>query len=332
MEHKTLVAFGYHDQASPRHWTLKNLLRSRGWEVAECHTSAHGFLRKCRDLRRKWQKQGKNAQAMLVTFPGHYLVPLAWLLTRRPRKILFFDAFLSLSDTMVSDRHLLSHWHPKAWALFLLDCVSCHLADVVFVDTEAHRQFFIRRFHLKPGHVEVAYLGAREDLFTPREGARPPHPTFDVFFYGSFIPLQGIEHILSAAALVSKENPAVRFTLIGGGQCEPAMRHLAEELRLTNVTFRPTVPLSALPRLIREADLCLGIFGTSDKAQRVIPHKVYDAVACGVPVLTEDSPAIREKFSHHPGVLLCAPGNPEAIAQAILATAIKTLSATGSSR
>ena len=64
---------------------------------------------------------------------------------------------------------------------------------------------------------------------------------------------------------------------------------------------------------ISRADLCLGIFGTSEKAASVIPNKVYQVVAAGRPVVTRDSPAIRELLEHAPPcVYLIPPGDAPA--------------------
>jgi glycosyltransferase involved in cell wall biosynthesis len=67
------------------------------------------------------------------------------------------------------------------------------------------------------------------------------------------------------------------------------------------------------------SDVCLGIFGTSPKAQRVIPNKVFDALAVGRPVLTADTPAVREVLTHGETAWLCPPGDPAALAEALLA-------------
>lgn len=117
---------------------------------------------------------------------------------------------------------------------------------------------------------------------------------------------------------MQEKQPQIHFTLIGKGQTLPATQELARSLGLINTTFAPPVPLEHLPSHIHSADLCLGIFGTSAKVQRVIPHKVLDAVACGVPVITADTPAIRERFADHPLVHLVPAGNAEELARTIL--------------
>lgn len=319
-----LLAFGYHDQTAPRHWTISRTMLAEGIELVECHTTARGLFGKLRDLFAKERALRRKADGILVTFPGHALVPFAWLLTRFPRRKLVFDAFIALHDTAVHDRKLLSPWHPSAWGLFLLDWLSCRLADEVLVDTEEHKKFFVRRYGLRPAKVRVIYLGARTDLFKPgiqksTQDSRLRTHNFNILFIGTFIPLQGIEHILGAAKILQKALPAARFTFVGKGQTEQAMKALAKKWELRNVRFELPVPYQALPDKIRDADLCLGIFGTSDKARRVIPHKVYDAVACGVPVVTADTPGIREKFANHPLVRLCRAGDTEDLARTIIA-------------
>ena len=50
------------------------------------------------------------------------------------------------------------------------------------------------------------------------------------------------------------------------------------------------VDADELPGVVAEHDVCLGIFGTTDKAPRVVPNKVYQGVASGCAVVTSDTP------------------------------------------
>ncbi|MGI9427058.1 MAG: hypothetical protein ACR2NM_00255, partial [Bythopirellula sp.] len=72
---------------------------------------------------------------------------------------------------------------------------------------------------------------------------------------------------------------------------------------------------------IGEADILLGIFGTTDKANRVIPNKVYQALACGRPVVTQLSQAypsaLRELPAEQAGISWVPPGQPQAIADTV---------------
>ncbi|PIR52900.1 hypothetical protein COU76_03935 [Candidatus Peregrinibacteria bacterium CG10_big_fil_rev_8_21_14_0_10_49_10] len=311
-----VITFGYHDQSAPRHWNMVRKWKAHGTQVLECHTTKKGLIGKYTDLTGQFRQYKKDTDTVLVTFPGHYLMPLAWFLTRFPRKRLVFDAFISLSDTLVSDRGKVSWVHPYAWFLYLVDFFSCHMADEVLVDTKAHRDFFIHRFKLRSTRVKVVYLGARTDVFFPQKTEKNPN-RFDVLFYGTYIPLQGIEYIIGAASLLQGTHPHIQFTLIGSGQTYKHMRTLAERKDVHNVAFQKRVPLTELPERIRGAHLNLGVFGISEKTKRVIPHKVYDALACGMHVLTADTPAIHEQFQDNEHLHLCRAGSATALAESI---------------
>jgi glycosyltransferase involved in cell wall biosynthesis len=77
------------------------------------------------------------------------------------------------------------------------------------------------------------------------------------------------------------------------------------------------VNYAELPRELWGAGCALGVFGTSDKARRVIPNKAYQAIACGVPLVTADTPAARELFTDDVDALLVPPGDPAAVAGAV---------------
>ena len=64
--------------------------------------------------------------------------------------------------------------------------------------------------------------------------------------------------------------------------------------------------------------MCLGVFGGSQKAGRVIPHKVYEALAMRKPVVTREGPAVSAAFPDG-GVVTVPPQDAEALADAIRA-------------
>ena len=294
---------------------MKQELEQDGWTLIEARTEAKGFIGKYWDLAKLYSKHRNNCDAVLVTFPGSFLVPLLWLLTRFPRKKLIFDAFVSQYDTLVCDRQKIGRLNPYAWLLWIVDFFSVLLPDECICDTQAHATFFSETFFIRPSKFRVVYVGSRDDIFKPVPTPERDH--YDVVFYGTYIPLQGIEHILDAAAILEERCPVAKFTLIGSGQTYKEMRAKADQLSLTNVTFGDRLPFDELAVRLAQADLALGIFGTSRKARNVIPHKVFDAIACGVPVLTSRTPAIAEKYKDGNEVILCNAGDPAGMAQKI---------------
>lgn len=317
---RTTLLFGFSDIQSPRYRNIRMYYEGKGHGIRECHTAKRGFFPKCLELCAAYRKVARECSAVVVTFPGHHILWLAWILTRFPRKTLVFDAFISAYDTLVVDRKKIHRWNPLAWFIWCIDAIDCRLADEVLIDTKAHKDYFCRTFRLHPAHITVVYLEAPTDLFR-----RDPHHkrvrshTCEVLFYGSYIPLQGIETILKAAAILQDTHAAVHFTLVGSGQTYGEMRVKATEWKLNNVTFKPFAPLEKIPQIIHDADITLGIFGTGDKTQRVIPHKVIECLACGATVITADTPAMRERHRDgENGVHLVPAGDAHALAGKIV--------------
>src|SRR5262249_39655807 len=171
-------------------------------------------------------------------------------------------------------------------------------ADLVVADTEAHAAYFREAFGLRPERVAVALVGAEESLFRPASTERR---AFHVLFVGKLIPLHGLETILAAARLL----PDVPFVVAGEGQLAPLLAD-----RPPNVEHVPWIEYGELPEAYRRAGCALGIFGAGPKASRVIPNKVFQALACARPVITADTPAARELLPDAPHPLLLPPHTP----------------------
>jgi glycosyltransferase involved in cell wall biosynthesis len=202
---------------------------------------------------------------------------------------------------------------------WLIDWVSLRLADQVLTDTDQHRDYFTCVFGLRPGKASVIPVGASQEWFDTSPDPKDNQGVL-VSFFGSYIPLHGIDTILRAAAEL-KSRADIHFELIGRGQTYKPMQKLASELDLPNVTFCEPVPSGKLPAMVARADICLGIFGLTDKASRVVPNKVYETLALGKPVITADTPAIREAFRPGEQLLTTPPGDNHALVEAILTLA-----------
>ena len=87
--------------------------------------------------------------------------------------------------------------------------------------------------------------------------------------------------------------------------------------RPANVRWEPWVAYESLPELYRSAGCALGIFGTSEKAARVIPNKAFQALATATPLITADTAASRELLEHGRDALLVPPGDAAALATAV---------------
>jgi len=238
---------------------------------------------------------------LVVGYPGHLDLPAARRAAHgRP---IVFNPLVSLSDTFVADRRRFSPTSPAGRSLRWLDRKAFGAADLVVADTEANADFLASLSGRPRSDFEVCFVGAEERVFRP-----PWSPAESFLFVGKLIPLHGLEMILAAARLA----PELRITVAGSGQLE----HLLRE-RPANVEWIPWLEYDRLGDAYRSTRCALGIFGTSAKAARVIPNKVFQALACGAPAITADTPAARELLRDGKSALLVPAGDPEALAAAM---------------
>ncbi len=329
------------EEGYPRNRVIMEGLRRNGIEVVECHEDLwkgtseklagikDGFsitkksasiLKIYLTLIRKYRSIGYY-DAIIVGYAGHIDVFLARFLNLFKRKPLIFDVFLSLYDTAVVDRGIVSAGSVKAKLLHLIDRWSCRVADAVLLDTPAHIDYFVREFSLSADKFHAIPVGSSLKMHGTTQIHNSKDNKFNILYFGSYIPLHGVDVILKAAkVLQDKNNETVVFTLAGTGQLLPEMKGLASKLELKNVTFIDRfVKEEELAGIVSDADICLGIFGKSEKALRVIPCKVYNCLALGKPLITARTLATDGVLTHNENVYFCNPGDPESLAEAVLA-------------
>src|ERR1700733_7195051 len=308
-----VLLFGTYDaSAHPRIAILGEGLRDSGMAVSECNAPlgldtaarvamlAHPWRTPAllARLARRWLTLSRQARRLpapdvvVVGYLGHFDVHLARLLFRRVPVVL--DHLVGASDTG-RDRRL--DGGPRQGGLRVSRRGGLRAADVVLVDTEEHRLALPARYQRR---AVVVPVGASAAWFAaaPAAGEVPggapaaseaaPGP-LRVVFYGLYPPLQGAPVIGAALSLLA--GAPVEVTMIGDGQDAAAAKAAAAANGA--VRWVDWVPAADLPALVASHHVCLGIFGTGDKARRVVPNKVFQGAAAGCAIVTSDTPPQR---------------------------------------
>jgi glycosyltransferase involved in cell wall biosynthesis len=319
---------GTYEHDYPRNRVLIDGLRALGVEVVEVHEpvwertrhKAGGFLNLAGIARsgsrwavawmRIWRRTRllERVDAVVLGYPAQPDAVPGWLVARTLGAPLVVDAMISFSDTLAGDRGRVGT--IAGHGLAGLDRTALALADLVIADTAANADWLTARFGVPRGRIVVVPVGAEPERFP---ASPPPDGPVHALFYGKLAPLHGLESIVAASRI--EGTPPIR--LIGEGQLDSWLAaELAREPR-PQIEHLRWVPYHDLGAEVQAAAICLGVFGTSDKAGRVVPNKVYQAMSAGRPVVTADTAGIREVITDGVDGLLVPPGDAQALAEAL---------------
>jgi glycosyltransferase involved in cell wall biosynthesis len=253
-----------------------------------------------------------KGDVIVLGFRGLEILPIVRLLTR---KKIFFDAFISVYDTLVDDRKVVEKNTLLAKSVLFFEKKVLSLADYIFLDTDAHSDYFRIRYQIDQKKLFSIPVGADENFFFQRECKRAKTTQFTVFYYGTALPLHGIDIILKAAKLLEK-NKYISFTLVG--PIRNTFKTLLEELQINNIHFIDWLSYRELSEQMNCADVCLGgHFSSIPKAARVISGKAYQMIALGKPTIVGKTKSNQAFFTDNSDCVFCEVNSPIALANSI---------------
>lgn len=283
-------------------------------EVTVLTGSGHNMITRLLGGLLKWRINQPEYDVVLAGFYGQ---PIAIAMAFLQHQPVILDAYVSTYDTLCEDRKI---FHPQSIMgrlAYWIDQNSCRLSHVVLTDTWANARYFHHRFGVPYRKLKVIYVGCDESIFYPQPGVITSSSPCNVFYYGSFLPLHGVEVIIQAAALL-KERRDIQFILGGNGPLIKFIKRMIEEMDLKNVSMVGWIPLEQLPSYIARSTICLGgHFSTIPKASRVISTKTFQFIAMRKPTIVGDNEATRELFVHGEHVYMVPMGDHVALADAI---------------
>ncbi|MFT7288530.1 MAG: glycosyltransferase involved in cell wall biosynthesis [Halieaceae bacterium] len=255
-----------------------------------------------------------DRDTLFVPYPAYLDILLLWLSGKLRGRRLVVDAFLDLYSTVVEDRGMLPAGSIRARMLLFMQRFTLSKASLVLIDTPEQAELMRERLRGTGTRVAAVPVGIDESLWQPLPAA-PVGERCKVLFWGTFIPLHGVEHIVEAFRLLERRGMPIDLHLIGDGQTADAIAANLLEHPLSLLRWdRRLLSTAALRNALQGTHLVLGIFGASAKAASVLPYKLHQALASDRPVITRASPAVAIHEDQGAGLLTVPAADPEQLA------------------
>ncbi|HEX8229137.1 MAG TPA: glycosyltransferase family 4 protein [Chloroflexia bacterium] len=139
---------------------------------------------------------------------------------------------------------------------------------------------------------------------------------FVVLYAGVHGIAQGLENVLEAAKLL-QDKPQIQFVMLGEGPRKAALAQQCEALGLTNLRMLPEVPAASMPAYLSMANCAIVPLKDEPVFYGALPSKMFEAWACGTPVVLSVAGEAVEVLNEAGGGLAVPPEDSHALARAI---------------
>lgn len=191
----------------------------------------------------------------------------------------------------------------ESWPVRLVvwqERLACRFADQVITVTDLWCRTLVNR-GIPQRKIAVVMNVARDDLFFRSEnGARysKSNNQFHLIYHGTLTRRYGVDLAVLAIHRLKDEVAGIHLTILGGGDYRKDLEELVKSLDLGKfVTFsQGFLPTSELPELIRQADVGIVPNRADVFTGTLLPTKLMEYIALGVPVIASRTPALTTYF------------------------------------
>lgn len=194
-------------------------------------------------------------------------------------------------------------------------------ATHLLVNSPAYRDYLLDK-GIPPEKINFIPNGVDPDMF---DAPKPSTIRAEYGLEGKFVALYAgalglandISTILQAADRL-REHPDIHFVIVGDGKERSRLEAEASELGLSNVTFCGARPKRDMPGVLAAADITVATLKDIPMFRTTYPNKIFDYMAARRPVVLAIDGVIREVVEAGRGGLFVQPGDPQALADAVL--------------
>ena len=138
--------------------------------------------------------------------------------------------------------------------------------------------------------------------------------SFNIITHSTLVEIYGIQYIIMAVNKISEKYNSIRLTVIGDGEYRPTLVALCNKLKLNDkIHFSGYIPFESVAKELLKADI--GV--VSIVSDYLLPNKLFEYIALGIPVVCADWDTIRPYFDNDQLTYYNA-GDPEDLADKLL--------------
>jgi glycosyltransferase involved in cell wall biosynthesis len=170
------------------------------------------------------------------------------------------------------------------------------------------------RIHIVPNGVDPAqFKPAKPDSKLRRKWKLNGAPVLG--FVGGLRPWHGVEILPDLLARLNKSKRPIQLVIAGDGQLRSGLeRQFKQRELLDHITFTGALPHEQLPGIIQQFDIALAPYPKHTHDFYFSPLKLFEYMACGIPVVAANLGQITEVISDGKTGLLYEPGQLDALA------------------
>ncbi len=219
---------------------------------------------------------------------------------------------------VVNNQRNLSYWIAGGAKEAAYRFANRHLVDAVMVNSRAAASELEMRFRTPPGKIVRLAPGidlSRFDRGASSEALRDEMglgASRVVGIVAKLSPVKGHDHFLRAAARIRERCDDVTFLVVGDGPLRADLESLTDELGLADA-----VRFVGVREDIPEVLGLMDVFVLSSLSEGA-PNVILEAMAAGVPVVASNVGGVPDMVRDGETGRLVEPGDPDALADAVL--------------
>lgn len=216
---------------------------------------------------------GKKSIPIIIDMAEHY-----------PAAVRYWKKYNKnfLTKLLVHELQIVDKWERE----------SVSLADGIITVCEEQKERLVNSYRFNQEFVEVIYNTPELNFF--RNSVKEPNPHPRIFLHHGYHTSEKpiakfVEYFLDYAS----KGKGFRLQIAGPGECIPELKYMVAARNANNVDFLGEYKFEDLPKILLNADIGVIPYPANDFNNFTLHNKVFDYMACGIPILVSDAKPLK---------------------------------------